>query len=94
MYMSILGATLLASVYVMQQQQVNVLASSGFEGLGRDVDNALAENQRGSKDGEEQGEDDYPNYNPECPGEPLSAYCLGWGGGYSRGWNAAKTTAD
>jgi len=59
LYMVVLGTTFIASVYGMQP--VNVLASSGFEGLGRDMDNTLAENRQGGKDGEEQGENDYPN---------------------------------
>jgi hypothetical protein len=73
---------------------VTVHATSTFEDLGRDIDRAGDNYQAGQRDGEEAGENDYPNRDSSCPGEPLSAYCIGYGLGYGRGWNAAKTLAD
>ena len=69
-------------------------SGGGFEGLGRDIDNSIGDYQRGDNDGEEAGEDDYPNFDSDCPSGESMAYCGGYLVGYNRGFSAARTTSD
>ena len=91
---SILTMSILAIVAVMAATstltQQNVKASNFFQDLGESIDDASDDYKEGDRDGENAGEDDYPNFNSTCPPHDGLAYCAGYTLGYGRGFNAAK----
>jgi len=88
----------LGMLTIISTVPVAVHATAGFEGAGKDLgralDKGIATFQQGNNDGEEVGEDDYPSFSPNCPGDDISAYCAGWLVGYNRGWDTSKENAE
>ena len=79
---------MLSIILSAQLQQVN--GGSSFDDIGRDVDDRTDTSQRGSEEGRAAGIADYPYKNSDCPTGHSTAYCLGWDGGYTIGFNEQK----